>query len=210
MGDIILFLFTILKYITILCALLVVNVRNPVHSVLFLIMVFINVSCILLLFGLEFLAFVYLMVYVGAIAVLFLFVVMMLDITTSTKTEKHPFFILAVFIVFCLLACELGLSVRGSFSLREPIYFYYAPVPYSLTDLVDAPSNLAAIGVLLFTKNFFPFLLSTSILLVSMLGAILLTLAHSQGVRRTDIYLQNFASSRVRLMIIKSNHKPKI
>jgi len=203
MGDIIPFLFTVLKYITILCALFVVNVRNPVHAVLFLIMVFINVASILLLFGLEFLAFVYIMVYVGAIAVLFLFVVMMLDITTSIEIEKHPFFILFVFLGFCLFACELGLSVQSTFSLREPIYLYYAPVPYSLTDLIDVPSNLAAIGVLLFTKNFFPFLLSTIILLIAMLGAILLTLAHSQGVRRTDIYLQNNASIHVRLVATK-------
>lgn len=148
-------------------------------SVLLLILVFGNISGILLILRIEFLALVYLVVYVGAIAVLFLFVIMMLDIRV---VELSPFtfnyFGLST-LLLCLFAIELALIFS---KFKGHIYMHY--------DLIDPTGNINVLGEYLFTFGAIPFILAGFVLLIAMLGAILLTLHHNDLTKRQSILKQ--------------------
>jgi len=189
--------FFLLKILALVSAVLVVSVHNPVHSVLLLVSVFINVSGILLLLKVEFLAFVYIVVYIGAIAVLFLFVVMMLNIRPTLRTQNSSFvFILLLGIIITI---ELITFQSNSFfdTVISPFSYIFQPLIY------DTPSNLSVIGTFLFTYGALPFLLSGFILLVAMFGAILLTLSHSEGIRRQVILEQNIRKVKTALRTLR-------
>jgi len=182
------FLFLVLKSIAIISAIGVVSVRNPVHSVLALIIVFGSVAGIMLLLGAEFLAIVYLVVYVGAIAVLFLFVVMMLNVRivelSSGAINYLPLGALLVMILGLLITTPLLQIFPEDFPthVHKPI------------NLLDPASNIMVLGQYLFTYEVVSFILGGLILLIAMLGAILLTLTHEQDVRRQDIFAQKARS----------------
>jgi len=175
--------FFLFKILALVSAILVVNVYNPVHSVLLLVSVFINISAILLILKIEFLAFVYIVVYIGAIAVLFLFVVMMLNIRPNIRSQNSSF--VFIWMLGILITIELITFQSNSFFDTALSPFNFQPLIY------DSPTNLNVIGTFLFTYGALPFLLSGFILLVAMCGAILLTLSHSEGIRRQVIGEQN-------------------
>jgi len=180
-------LFFIFKVLTILSAIAVVNVKNPVHSILCLILVFVNVTGILLLLGLEFLAMVYVVVYVGAIAVLFLFVVMMLNIKlVEARASELNYLPLNAFVLL-LFGSELSYLVYSTFHpmLSGHKYEYLSFVQY-----IDAFSNMESLGMALYTFYFLPFFLVGFVLLVAMIGSISLTLYHQSGIRRQLISVQ--------------------
>jgi len=189
-----LYFFYLFKILVIISAVLVVSVRNPVHSVLLLVSVFTNISGLLLLLKVEFLAFVFLVVYVGAIAVLFLFVVMMLNIRSNTTTTS--FFSLFNFLTAFGVAYFFSLNYFPGYITLFISYNPFTPLN------IDNYTNLAIIGNYLFTLGWFPFIMSSFILFVAMCGAILLTLSHSQGIRRQEIANQNTRSvtSAIRLI----------
>lgn len=188
--------FDILKFLTILSAILTVNVRNPVQSVLLLIAVFFNTAAILLVLNLDFLAFTYLTVYIGAIAVLFLFVVMMIDIqpvdASLFSSHNYTFFSL----IYIFFSFELANNAQSSFSYFEPIYLTYMPNNIDFAPLLEDPSNIKVIGTYLFLFEFLPFLITGIILLIVLVGVIMLTMHQSEGLRRQSVLLQNTANLR--------------
>jgi len=156
-------------------AVAVVSVRNPVHAVLFLILCFFNVSGLFLLMGAEFLAFILLIVYVGAVAVLFLFVVMMLDVNfRGLKQEYRRYRPVAGIVGFIFLA-QLVL-VAGAWTV--------APASVEAVTSIGAVENTRALGQVLYTSYAYPFQVSGLVLLIAMVGAIVLTLRDRKDSRR--------------------------
>ena len=171
--------FYLFATVTCLSGLMVISSKNPVHSVLFLILAFFNAAGLFVMLGAEFLAMLLVVVYVGAVAVLFLFVVMMLDINFAELREGFQKYLPLGLAVGVLLLAELFLTVFAGTSAITTI-------PQS-----DGPHNTAAIGLVLYTDYVYLFQLAGMILLVAMIGAITLTLRKREGVRRQVITEQN-------------------
>ena len=161
---------------------LVIASRNPVHSVLYLILAFFNAAGLFILMGAEFLAMILVVVYVGAVAVLFLFVVMMLDIDFVKLRQGMLNYLPIGGVIGLILLVELVL-VFGTFALA-PDVIRAAPTPTAIT-------NTEAIGNILYTQYIYYFQAAGLVLLVAMIGAIVLTLRHKDGVKRQDISVQN-------------------
>ncbi len=159
---------------------MVISSRNPVHSVLFLILAFFNAAGLFLLMGAEFLAFVMVIVYVGAVAVLFLFVVMMLDINFVELRQGFLNYLPIGALVGIVLLAELGL-VFGAWAVAPDAPSHFAaPIAAGMT-------NTEALGRLLYTKYIYLFQAAGMVLLIAMVGAIVLTLRQRVGVRRQRI-----------------------
>ena len=161
---------------------MVISSRNPVHSVLFLILAFFNAAGLFLLLGAEFLAMLLVIVYVGAVAVLFLFVVMMLDINTSELKEGFLQYLPTGAVIGLLLLVEL-VALFGSWGFTPDV----EAIIQSQIPAADHISNTQALGMLLYTKYVFLFQASGLILLVAMVGTILLTLRRRPGVRHQKV-----------------------
>jgi NADH-quinone oxidoreductase subunit J len=178
-----LFFFYVFSVITVASALMVIAARNPVHSVLFLILAFVNSAGLFMLAGAEFLALILIVVYVGAVAVLFLFVTMMLDVDFASLRQGMLQYAPIGVIVGVILLLEL-LLVAGSVVLA-PEAAATAVVP------IDAAmDNTRALGQLLYTRYVFLFQGAAGVLLVAMIGAIVLTLRHKSNVKRQDVFRQ--------------------
>ena len=177
-----LFIFYVLAAITVASGVMVVSARNPVHSVLFLILAFFNSAGLFILIGAEFLAMILVVVYVGAVAVLFMFVVMMLDINFLRLQEGFMQFLPVGLLVGLVLLAELVL-VGGTWAARGTQGAQALPAGAPVV------SNIQAIGDLLYTQYFYLFQIAGMILLVAIIGAITLTLRH-RPVRRQDIGMQ--------------------
>jgi NADH-quinone oxidoreductase subunit J len=177
--------FYVFASVTIASAFMVIASRNPVHSVLFLILAFVNAAGLFLMMGAEFLAMILVIVYVGAVAVLFLFVVMMLDVDFAELREGFLQYLPVGALIGVIFLIELVLVV-GSWSLDPNVIRGPATPggPYVVT-------NTVAIGRVLYTQYFYFFQAAGLILLVAMIGAIVLTLRERVGVRRQDISKQN-------------------
>ena len=177
------FAFYMFAVITVLSGLMVTLSRNPVHSVLWLILAFLSTSGLFVLLGAEFVAMLLVIVYVGAVAVLFLFVVMMLDIDfAALKGELARYMPLGLLIgVVLLMQVAIGVGVwtvaDGAEGLRQAV----APTEIE---------NTRALGMLMYDKYFLLFQLAGLILLVAMIGAILLTLRHRKDVKRQNVLAQ--------------------
>jgi NADH-quinone oxidoreductase subunit J len=161
---------------------MVISSRNPVHSVLFLILAFFNAAGLFLLLGAEFLAMLLVIVYVGAVAVLFLFVVMMLDINTAELKEGFLQYLPTGATVGLLLLVEL-VALFGSWGFAPDV----EAIIQSQAPAADQITNTQALGMLIYTKYVFLFQASGLILLVAMVGSIMLTLRRREGVRRQKI-----------------------
>ncbi len=167
-------------------AFMVIAAKNPVHSVLFLILAFVNASGLFVLLGAEFIAMLLIVVYVGAVAVLFLFVVMMLDVDFAELREGFLQYLPIGAVVGCIFLAEL-LLVVGAWTIAPTIpQTITAPIPAA-----SEVSNTMALGLVLYTRYVYYFQLAGLVLLVAMIGAIVLTLHHRPGVKRQDIGRQN-------------------
>ncbi len=188
--------FFLFSSITVLSSIAVISSRNPVHSVFFLILAFVNSAGIFVLAGAEFLAMILLIVYVGAVAVLFLFVVMMLNIgVDEIKTQAKKYMFSGFLVAFILL-----LELIFSFSNLDIIY-------QKTNSDVSQLSNTHEIGKILYTDYFLPFQIAGCILLVAMLGAIILTLRSREGVLRQDVSKQVSRKKEDSIEIIKAGNK---
>ena len=172
--------FYLFAAIAIASSVMVITSRNPVHSVLFLILTFFNASGLFILLGAEFLAMILVVVYVGAVAVLFLFVVMMLDVDFAElragMMQYAPIGMVVGLVLFTELALVLGVWVISP----EVSGALGAPIPGDI-------SNTEALGQLLYTRYIYYFQAAGLILLVAMIGAIVVTLRHKVGVKRQNI-----------------------
>jgi NADH-quinone oxidoreductase subunit J len=174
--------FYLFAFIAVASAFMVISARNPVHSVLFLILTFFNAAGLFLLLGAEFLAMILLVVYVGAVAVLFLFVVMMLDIDFSELRAGILNYAPIGALIGIILAAELIVVVGGSVISPQVAKSVAMPIP-ALTER----TNTAALGDVLYTNYVYFFEISGLVLLVAMIGAIVLTLKHRQHIKRQNI-----------------------
>lgn len=163
---------------------MVVSSRNPVHSVLYLILAFFNAAGLFVLLGAEFLAMILVVVYVGAVAVLFLFVVMMLDINFVALREGFQRYLPIGALIGLILLVELILVVGGI--AVDPAIMGGGPIAQAVGQM----TNTRAIGQLMYTHYFLLFQASGLVLLVAMIGAIVLTLRRREGVRRQNISAQ--------------------
>jgi NADH-quinone oxidoreductase subunit J len=177
--------FYLFAAVTVAAAFMVIAAKNPVHSVLFLILAFFNAAGLFILLGAEFLAMILVVVYVGAVAVLFLFVVMMLDVDFAELRQGFLQYLPIGGLVGLILLVELILVLGGVLISPQTAATAAAPTPP-----VDQVSNVAAIGELLYTRYIFFFQMAGVVLLVAMIGAIVLTLRHKVGVKRQDIARQ--------------------
>jgi NADH-ubiquinone oxidoreductase chain 6 len=203
-------LFSIFSSIALVSGIMVIRAKNPVHSVLFLILVFCNSSALLVLLGLDFFAMILLVVYVGAIAVLFLFVVMMLNIKIAEIHENALrylpvggiiglIFLLEIFLIVdndYIPSCNRGAPTTLSSNLLT--YTAYASKIQSWT-------NIESVGNLLYTTYFILFLVSSLILLVAMIGAIVLTMHKTAKVKRQDVFKQNARSAQTTIKKIRAS-----
>jgi len=179
------FFFYLFSAVMIASAVMVIGARNPVHSVLFLILAFVNAAGLFVLLGAEFLAMILVVVYVGAVAVLFLFVVMMLDVDFVELRQGFLDYLPVGALVGLVVLGEL-LLVLGSWAFApEAAMEVSAPIPPLASE-----SNTQAIGELLYTRYIYFFQAAGMVLLVAMVGAIVLTLRHKTGVRRQSIAAQ--------------------
>jgi NADH-quinone oxidoreductase subunit J len=192
------FFFYMFSAVTLASAFMVIASRNPVHSVLFLILAFVNSAGLFLLAGAEFLALILIVVYVGAVAVLFLFVVMMLDVDFSELREGFlqylPMGMLVAMIVLAELLMVLGGWILAPGAAAEAIQ----PIP----DPAQIP-NIQALGDVLYTRYVFFFQIAGMILLVAMVGAIVLTLRHKENVKRQNIMAQVTRDPETAIEIVK-------
>jgi NADH-quinone oxidoreductase subunit J len=175
--------FYLFSAITIAAAVMVVASRNPVHSVLFLILAFFSAAGLFLIAGAEFLAMILVVVYVGAVAVLFLFVVMMLDIDYTELRRGVLDYVPVGGLVALIMLIELGFVLS---------VFVFAPEAGGAVMAAPKPgvSNTEAIGLVLYSEFIYVFQASGLVLLVAMIGAIVLTLRDRPGVRRQSIAAQ--------------------
>ena len=178
-------MFYIFAALAVAAGVLVVSSRNPVHSVLFLILAFFNAAGLFVLIGAEFLAMILVIVYVGAVAVLFLFVVMMLDIDFADLRSGFVRFLPIGALVGFILLAELVLVI-GSWVIIPGM-----PGPPAMPAAGGITlTNTRALGDILYTRYLFAFQAAGLILLVAMVGAIVLTLRHRADVRRQSISAQ--------------------
>ena len=182
--------------ITVASAVMVIASRNPVHSVLFLILAFANAAGLFVLMGAEFLALILIVVYVGAVAVLFLFVVMMLDVDFSELRSGVLTYLPVGGLVGAVLLAEL-LIIVGAWAIGTDVGIT-APIPPS-----SAIPNTQALGLVLYTRYVYFFQAAGIILLVAMIGAIVLTLQHKPNVRRQIIADQVARTKASAIEIVK-------
>ena len=187
--------FYIFAGVTCLAGLMVISSRNPVHSVLFLILAFFNSAGLFVLLGAEFLAMLLVVVYVGAVAVLFLFVVMMLDINFAELREGFQRYM------------PLGLGV-GGILLTEILFVFFnrEEMPENV-NLVSEVSNTRALGRVLYTDYIYLFQVAGLILLVAMIGAITLTLRRRENVRKQLISTQNDRTREETIQVVKVSNR---
>jgi NADH-quinone oxidoreductase subunit J len=175
--------FYLFSAVAVASGVMVIGARNPVHSVLFLILAFFNSAGLFVLLGAEFLAMILVVVYVGAVAVLFLFVVMMLDINFLALREGFIRYLPIGALIGLILLAELVL-VFGSWAVAP------AAADLAVVRVESQVTNAQALGRVLYTHYFYLFQTAGLILLVAMIGAIVLTLRQREGVRRQSIVAQ--------------------
>ncbi len=179
------FAFYLFAITVVTAGLFVVVSRNPVHSVLWLILAFLSSAGLFVLLGAEFVAMLMIIVYVGAVAVLFLFVVMMLDVDFAELRGELAKFVPLALLIGVILLMQLALifgvwqGAENASALRDAV-----------TPDLNETHNTAALGQLIYTKYIYLFQASGLILLVAMIGAIVLTLRHREDIKRQDILSQ--------------------
>ena len=191
--------FYLFSAILLLSSLMVISTKNPVHSVLFLILAFLNAAGIFVILHAEFLAMILIIVYVGAVAVLFLFVVMMLDFKTSLEKDNILQYMPIGLLIGLVFIAELVIVLINTRLDLSNIQILTNP----LGNFMDQ-SNTQAIGSILYTNYVLYFQLSGIILLVAMVGSIVLTLRDREGVKRQIVSEQVDRKGKIELVDVKS------
>ena len=191
--------FYLFSAILLLSSLMVISTKNPVHSVLFLILAFLNAAGIFVILHAEFLAMILIIVYVGAVAVLFLFVVMMLDFKTSLEKDNILQYMPIGLLIGLVFIAELVIVLINTRLDLSNIQILSNPL-----DNFSDQSNTEAIGSILYTNYVLYFQLSGVILLVAMIGSIVLTLRDREGVKRQIVSEQVDREGKIELVDVKS------
>ncbi len=188
-------LFYVFSAVLVVAALGVITARNPVHAVLFLVFAFFNSAVIWLLMEAEFLAIVLVLVYVGAVMVLFLFVVMMLDVNVTQMREGFTRYAPLGILIAALVVIEIG----------SVVWVKQLGVTEAAAAAPPGPdySNTRMLGELLYTKYLYPFELAAVLLLLAIVAAIVLTMRHRKGLKAQDVGGQVAVRARDRVRIVK-------
>lgn len=181
------FAFYLFAIVTCVAGFLVVITRNPVHSVLWLILSFFSSAGLFVLLGAEFVALLLVIVYVGAVAVLFLFVVMMLDVDFAELRGGLAHYLPLGLLIGVILLVELGL-VFGNWTFSDGA----EAARQAITPAIEDTENTVALGQLIYTQYIYLFQAAGLILLVAMIGAIVLTMRHRTDVKRQDVLAQMY------------------
>jgi NADH-quinone oxidoreductase subunit J len=194
-------LFYAFSAVLVVAALGVITARNPVHAALFLVWAFFNSAVIWLLMEAEFLAIVLVLVYVGAVMVLFLFVVMMLDVNIAQMREGFTRYAPLGILIAVLVVIEIGSVVwvkglGGAGTAQIAVEASAAATPENY-------SNTKALGELLYTKYLYPFELAAALLLIAIVAAITLTMRHRTGLKAQDVGKQVSVRAKDRVRIVK-------
>ena len=189
-------MFYIFSAVCVLSGLMVITARNPVHSVLFLILAFFNAAGLFVLLGAEFLAMILVVVYVGAVAVLFLFVVMMLDVDFSQLREGFVRYLPVGAVVAVALAVEMVL-------VSQAVATKGAMATAAKTGWPAGWTNTELLGRVLYTDYVYYFEAAGMVLLVAMIGAIVLTLRHKPHIKRQNIAAQTARTPATGMAIVK-------
>jgi NADH-quinone oxidoreductase subunit J len=189
--------FYLMALVTIAAGFGVISARNPVHSVLWLILAFFSAAGLFVLMGAEFLAMLLVVVYVGAVAVLFLFVVMMLDVDFAQLRQGFARYMPLGLVVAGVLAAEM-VVVSATVASRGAAAGYDTPDASGMVDV----TNAEAIGRVLYTNYVYFFQAAGLVLLVAMIGAIVLTLRHKPGVRRQVIMNQVLRTPKTGMRVV--------
>jgi len=177
---------------------MVIAARNPVHSVLYLILAFVNAAGLMVMLGAEFLAMILIVVYVGAVAVLFLFVIMMLDVDFAELRQGFLQYLPLGALLFFVFIVELGGVVFTWAFVPSVSQAFASPIPPLAT-----ASNTEALGAVLYTRYIYFFQASGLVLLVAMVGAIVLTLRHKPNVKRQNIADQVARTKATAIEVVK-------
>ena len=197
LADAFFYLFAV---VTVASAVMVITAKNPVHAVLWLILAFFNAAGLFVLLGAEFLAMILVVVYVGAVAVLFLFVVMMLDVDFAALRAGYIKNASFGFFVGAILFAELVLVLGFRFVAPLKTGLGAAPAPAAGSGL----TNTEALGRILYREPYVYFFeIAGLILLVAMIGAIVLTLRHKEGVKRQSIPAQNARNKATAISVVQ-------
>ncbi|TXH37459.1 MAG: NADH-quinone oxidoreductase subunit J [Rhodospirillaceae bacterium] len=188
--------FYLFAFMAVLSGFMVITARNPVHSVLWLILAFFNAAGLFVLLGAEFLAMILVIVYVGAVAVLFLFVVMMLDINFEELRKGFATYLPIGLVIAGLLLVELLLVGGGWIASGAAEASRTAVTPDNVT-------NAQALGNLIYTQYIYVFQAAGLVLLVAMIGAIVLTHRQRSGVKRQNIARQNARTPEAAIALVK-------
>jgi len=191
-------LFYAFSAVLIVAALGVITARNPVYAALYLVLAFLNSAVLWILLEAEFLAIVLVLVYVGAVMVLFLFVVMMLDVNVAQLREGFTRY------------APLGMLIAAIvvFEIASVVYVKSLGTARSAPAAAATGSNTQALGELLYTKYLYPFELASVLLLVAIVAAIVLTMRHRAGLKAQDVAGQVAVRARDRIRIVKMKSEP--
>jgi NADH-quinone oxidoreductase subunit J len=189
-------LFYAFSGVLLVSAIGVITARNPVHAALFLVFSFVNSAVLWMLLEAEFLAIVLVLVYVGAVMVLFLFVVMMLDINVAQMREGFTRYAPLGILIALIVVAEIG-SVVYVKSLGTEM------TPVASVGVEPGYSNTQALGELLYTKYLYPFELAAVILLLAIVAAIVLTMRHRTGLKQQDVGAQVSVRAKDRIRVVK-------
>jgi NADH-quinone oxidoreductase subunit J len=195
-------LFYVFSAVLVVAAVGVITARNPVHAALFLVFTFVNSSVLWLLLEAEFLAIVLVLVYVGAVMVLFLFVVMMLDVNIAQMRQGFTLYAPLALIIAALVVVEIGSVVWVKHLGADT-------AAAAVTSAADGYSNTLALGQVLYTKYLYPFELAAVLLLISIVAAITLTMRHRTGLKLQDVGAQVAVRAKDRVRIVKMNAETK-
>ncbi len=193
------FFFYLFAILSVLAGAMVIIAKNPVHAVLSLILAFFNAAGLFILLGAEFLAMALVIVYVGAVAVLFLFVVMMLDVDFAALRAGFVRNAPLAALIGGIVLLELIMVVGFAYIRPELVGVASSPFPTAGSGI----TNTEALGRLIYTRYVFYFQGAGLILLVAMVGAIVLTLRHKAGVRRQSVAVQNARTPAMAIEVVK-------
>lgn len=184
------FLFLLISICSVFASIMVIFNKNPLHSILFLILVFANMSLLLLIQKIEFLSLIILMVYIGAIAVLFLFVIYMLNIKIIELNEMNSSYLLGISLVFIIIIFELIINFLFSNSDSMNVAYTANLFVEDWSNIFYHLSNIKIIGINLYFANYFLFIIISVILLLAMIGSIVLTSQKTFFLKEQDIFEQ--------------------
>lgn len=191
-------LFYIFSLGAILSGFLVISSNNPIHSIFSLVLAFANVSFIMVLFGVEFLGLLFLIVYVGAIAILFLFVIMMLNIKLVELLDNATRYLPIAMIIGIFLLFEITILLQNIF----PAVSFNTIQTWDYSHIINY-TNIFALGQVLYNDYCVYIIIASIILLVSMIAGIILTLTHEESVKRQDLFTQIATDYKKSVHLIK-------